>query len=77
MVLTHLLELAAMGADGLFFDFRHLPARGCWGSALRGGLAGTHGAPPPAPNDSNQVYQEFLDFKAQKIEETFIYWRDQ
>ena len=77
VVLTHLLELAAMGADGLFFDFRHLPARGCWGSALAAAWQATHGAPPPAPNDSNQLYQQFLDFKAQKIEETFIYWRDQ
>jgi hypothetical protein len=77
VVLAHLLDLAAMGADGLFFDFRHLPARGCWGSALAAAWQATHGAPPPAPNDSNRLYQEFIDFKAAKIEETFIYWRDQ
>ena len=77
VVLTHLRELAAMGADGLFFDFRHLPPRGCWGSALAAAWQAQTGAPPPSPDDADLLYQQFLDFKAEKIEETFVYWRDQ
>ena len=34
VVLARLLELADMGADGFFFDYRHLPREGCWRSAL-------------------------------------------
>jgi hypothetical protein len=34
VVLRRLLELAEMGADGLFFDHRHLPPTGSWDSAL-------------------------------------------
>jgi hypothetical protein len=78
VVLNHLLELAAMGADGIMFDFHHLPARGTWGSPLaRAWSDGPgNGAKPPAPDDCNEVYQQFLDFKARQIEDTFIYWRD-
>lgn len=65
-----------MGADGLFFDFRHLPPRGCWGSALAEAWLARTGAPPPAPDDADPLYQQFLDFKAVTIEETFVYWRD-
>ena len=77
VVLTHLRELAAMGADGLFFDARHLPPRGCWETALAQAWEAQTGAPPPGPDDADAVYRDFLDFKAEKIEETFIYWRDQ
>ncbi len=44
LVLQRLLDLAAMGADGLFFDFRHLPPRGCWDIGARQ----TPGGPAPA-----------------------------
>jgi hypothetical protein len=77
VVLTHLRELAAMGADGLFFDARHLPPRGCWETALAHAWETQTGAPPPSIDYSNVVYRRFLDFKAEKIAETFIYWRDQ
>ena len=76
VVLTRLLELAAMGTDGLFFDFRHLPPRGCWHTALAQAWEALTGAPPPDDDDNDPVYRQFLDFKAKKIEETFIYWRD-
>jgi hypothetical protein len=82
VVLRRLRELAAMGADGLFFDERHLPPRGCWGSALEAAwIAETGDDAAPAPPDKGEApsprYLEFLDFKAAKIEETFAYWRDQ
>ena len=76
LVLTRLRELAGMGADGLFFDFRHLPPRGCLNTALAIAWEARMGAPPPAPNDCDPLYLDFLDFKAEQIEDTFAYWRD-
>ena len=76
LVLTRLRELAGMGADGLFFDFRHLPPRGCLNTALAIAWEARTGAPPPAPNDCDSLYLDFLDFKAEQIEDTFAYWRD-
>jgi hypothetical protein len=77
MVLMRLRELATMGADGLFFDFRHLPPRGCWRTALAAAWQERTGAPPLEPDDCDPLYQQFLDFKAAQIEQTFLYWRDQ
>jgi hypothetical protein len=78
VVLTRLLELAELGAGGFFFDYRHLPPRGCWASALEEAWkAETGEAAVPHPDDANPLYLQFLDFKAKKIEETFVYWRDQ
>jgi uncharacterized lipoprotein YddW (UPF0748 family) len=81
VVLTRLLELAEMGADGFFFDHRHLPRVGCWNTALEAAWRGETGEPaPPRPTKKGEEptsrYLEFLDFRARKIEETFAYWRD-
>jgi Hypothetical glycosyl hydrolase 6 len=76
VVLTRLLELAEMGADGLFFDSEHLPPDGCWGSALEDAWKAETGEDAPTPPDTNPRYLDFIEFKARKIEETFIYWRD-
>jgi hypothetical protein len=80
VVLTRLLELAERGADGLFFDYRHLPREGCWHSALEEAWKAETGEPkaprPPREGESPSArYLEFLDFRARKIEETFAYWR--
>lgn len=78
VVLKRLLELAEMGADGFFFDYRHLPPRGAWDSALEDAWkaeTGEEAAPPP--DDADRLYRQFLDFKAKQIEETFAYWRDE
>jgi hypothetical protein len=80
IVLTRLLELAEMGADGFYFDHLHLPREGAWHSALEAAwVAETGDAEPPFPPDRKAVpsakYLEFLDFRARKIEETFTYWR--
>jgi hypothetical protein len=32
---------------------------------------------PSRPDDADPLYRRFLDFKAEKIEETFAYWRDE
>jgi hypothetical protein len=81
VVLTRLLELAEMGADGFFFDSRHIHRAGCWGTALEAAWKAETGedAPPlPKPDEEpSPRYLEFLDFRAHKIEETFAYWRDE
>jgi hypothetical protein len=81
VVLTRLLELAEMGADGFLFDSRHIHRAGCWGTALEAVWKGETGedAPPlPKPDEEpSPRYLEFLDFRARKIEETFAYWRDE
>jgi hypothetical protein len=76
LVLKRLLELAAMGVDALFFDERHLPVHGCWWSALEQAWTAATGQDAPPRNDADPLYRQFIDFKAQQIEETFIYWRD-
>ena len=76
-VRDRLRELGAMGADAVFFDFRHLPPRGCWHSALAEAWVQQTGQPAPDIDPDNPRYLEFLDFKAKHIEETFAYWRDQ
>lgn len=78
VVLTRLLELADMGADGFYFDERHLPPEGCWGSALEDAWVAETGQPAPRTiDDADPLYRQFIDFKARKIEETFVYWRDE
>jgi hypothetical protein len=75
VVLPRLLQLAELGVDGLMFDERHLPPKGCWGSALEDAWKAEKGQPEaPGPNDPG--YPEFLDFKARRIEDTFVHWRD-
>jgi hypothetical protein len=76
-VLEHLRRLARLGADAFMFDERHLPPRGCWGSALEETWTAETGQSAPPPDDANPEYRKFLDFKAQKIEDTFAYWRNE
>jgi hypothetical protein len=74
-VLTRLLELAAMGADGFNFDETHMPLWGCWAPALSAGFRAETGKAPPRQDNSNPNYLLFLDYQTFKIEETFAYWR--
>ena len=76
-VRDRLRELGAMGADAVFFDFRHLPPRGCWHSALAAAWREQTGQEAPDIDPENPLYLQFLDFKAQQIEATFAYWREQ
>jgi hypothetical protein len=76
VVLPRLRALAALGVDGVMFDERHLPPGGCWGSALEDAWKKEKDqAEAPGPNDPG--YPEFLDFKARRIEDTFVHWRDE
>jgi hypothetical protein len=76
VVLTRLLELAAMGADGFNFDERHLPPAGSWGSALEDAWREEKGVDAPLPDEDDPDYLAFLDFRARRIEDTFVFWRD-
>ncbi len=76
IVLQRLLELAGLGVDGFYFDFRHMPKDGSWCSALADAFTVETGTPPPSDKDlDNQIYRQFLDFRAYKIEEAFAYWK--
>jgi hypothetical protein len=78
VVLARLRQLADLGIDGFMFDERHLPERQCWGSSLEDAWrAETGESTPPPPNDANELYRQFLDFKARRIEDTFVHWRDE
>jgi hypothetical protein len=78
VVLTRLRELAARGADGLFFDHTHLPREGCWETALETAWIAAKGEPAPRRPRGKELptepYLEFLDFRAKRIEDTFAHW---
>ena len=76
VVLNRLLALAELGVDGFHFDSEHLPPEGCWGSPLEDAWIAATGEPrAPRPNDDR--YLDYIDFKAQRVEATFAYWRQQ
>lgn len=76
VILQRLLELGALGVDGFFFDSKHLPTSGCWGTALAQGFRDETGFDPPRRADENDaLYRSFLDYQTYRVEETFAYWR--
>ncbi len=75
-VLTRLLELVEMGADGLYFDETHQPKAGCWCENCRRQFTEMTGLEhPPYPDASNPVYQRLQDFTNITIERIFRTWR--
>lgn len=76
-VLTgRLLELAEMGADGLFFDELHMPKNGCWCKWCEASFRKDTGLDLPAggiPGDP--VYQRLIDHKNLTIERAFVHIR--
>ncbi len=87
VVLTRLLELAAMGADGFYFDETHMPRNGCWGTALQQSFENHLGIPSGSlstnltqdqlNNELEKEYRAFLRYQASEVEETFRYWRNE
>lgn len=76
VTLQRLLELGALGVDGIYFDERHLPDDGCWRTELAQGFRDETGSDPPRQKDENDpLYCSFLDYQAYRVEETFAYWR--
>lgn len=75
VVKNRLLEIANMGASGVYLDFRHLPAGGCWGTQLASDFQATYGIPAPAVG-SSAAYVKFMQFQAQRVTETLQGWKD-
>lgn len=75
-VLTRLLELVEMGADGFYFDETHQPKQGCWCGFCREQFTALTGLEhPPYPDPDNPVYQRLQDFTNMTIERIFRKWR--
>lgn len=73
-VLKRLLALAGMGVDGFYFDWRHLPEPGCWGSSLEAEYRKATGRAPPA-NPGAADAADWHDFKSRRVADTFRYWQ--
>lgn len=77
IVLERLLELAAMGVDGFYFDEIHMPYKGCWGTFLETAFEQATGEKAPmVKNERDPHYRRYLQFQALKVEETLAYWRE-
>ena len=75
VVLTRLLELADMGADGIYLDFRHMPANGCWGTELERGFVESTGAVAP-PVQNTPEYLRFVRYFADRVVEVLSGWEE-
>ncbi len=75
VVKQRLLEIAGMGARGVYLDFRHLPAGGCWGTQLAADFQATYGLPAP-PSGSSATYVKFMQFQAERVTATLQAWKD-
>lgn len=73
-VLKRLLALAEMGVDGFYFDWRHLPEPGCWGSSLEADYRKATGRAPPT-NPGAAEAADWHDFKSRRVADTFRYWQ--
>ena len=76
-VLTRLLELVDMGADGFYFDSIHMPRSGCWCGHCRASFQEQTGLRHPLrPDPGDPVWQALVDFNNRVIEDTFLEWRE-
>ena len=75
-VLTRLLELVDMGADGFCFDEVHMPKAGCWCPFCKRKFKVTTGLDhPKEPDPDDPVWHRLIDFNNLTIERTFLAWR--
>ncbi len=73
---TRLLELARMGADGLYFDEVHLAKPICYCPRCREGFEKVTGLKYPAGNDpSDPLFQKAIEYRNTIIERVFLTWR--
>ena len=74
IILQRLLELAALGADGFYFDADHMPHDGCFGTQLAADFTRVTGeAAPRRPNFDDALYRGFLGYQGFRTAETFAY----
>jgi len=66
---TRMLELTERGADGFYFDSKHMPADGCWCQSCRARFTNETGLSPPNDHDyADPNYLRYLQFKNETIE---------
>lgn len=75
---TRMLELTERGADGFYFDSKHMPADGCWCQYCRSRFTSQTGLTPPDSHDySDRKYIRYLRFKNETIERGIGHYIDQ
>ena len=75
-VLLRLQELAAMGADGFYFDSVHMPKSGCWCRYCRERFTQATGLKHPNKRAKRDpVWHALIDFNNQSIVSTFNNWQ--
>lgn len=78
IVRQRLLELAEMGVAGFYFDFFHMPRNGCFDAPFEQAFKDATGLEVPTTlSEQNPIYRAWLDFKDQKVNETFAYWKSE
>ena len=71
------LELVDLGADGLYFDFVHMPKTGCWCDNCRREFKRTTGLDHPQRVDNDDpLWRKLAEFNDGVIERTFLKWRE-
>lgn len=75
IVEQRLLELADMGASGIYLDFRHLPPGGLWGTPLEDAYLAETGLAAPDSVRGN-AYEDYLKFIQKRLAQTMEGWRD-
>lgn len=69
---ARLLELCALGVDGIYFDEDHMPRDGCWCASCAAGFQAFAGLDLPARRDREDPrYRRLLEFGALSMERAF------
>lgn len=71
-----LLQAAAAGAEGFYFDHRHLPAGPCLGTRLEAAYRQKYRT-APAGRRTSPNYLRWRQFRAAEMAETFHFWERQ
>ncbi|MDA1265644.1 MAG: hypothetical protein O2816_11245, partial [Planctomycetota bacterium] len=70
---ARLLELAALGVDGIYFDEDHMPREGCWCGYCARGFEGSSGLDLPEGADPEDPrYRRLVTFGALSMERAFV-----
>ncbi|MFN8390110.1 MAG: hypothetical protein U0136_07475 [Bdellovibrionota bacterium] len=83
-VKQRMVELAKMGYEAVYLDFKHQPETGCWDSATRTAYTQVTGRTVPAPSAdspfvadlSNPAFRSYLAFNNRQIGIAFKEWQD-
>ena len=74
IVLTQLKELAERGAQGIYFDYIHLPAKGCFGSLIEEFFVNETNLDVP-DTIRHKNFTKYIEFQAQALNNVFKYWK--